>query len=75
MNPKWYDIFFSFELDGHDGAEKVLKGHRDRDPDNPTIIRLQFDMALKVKIWAEIQQTLLKQFSLLEDLFDWNIFS
>jgi hypothetical protein len=50
-DPSHKPILFlsSFELDGHEGAQKVLKGHRNTDPENPTIIRLQFDMALKVR--------------------------
>lgn len=54
MTPSKKNIFlklqiFSYHLDGHENAQKVLKTHRDAQPNNPTIIRLQFEMALKVK--------------------------
>ncbi len=41
-------LCFSYNLDGYDEAQHILKVHRDADPNNPTVIRLQFEMALKV---------------------------
>jgi len=38
----------SFELDGYEEAQKILLAHRRAHPNNPTIIRLQFEMAAKV---------------------------
>lgn len=48
--------YFSLNTDGYAAAQQILQSHRDAEPENPTIIRLQYELALKVVIllfeWA-----------------------